>query len=148
MTLPHRATEHTAPSSQVRALFADLAHAGDLADDACVAASAERIVGGEAGSRAQGTLVRVQLRLALADRTVREMRYRAFGCPYTLAACEWVASTLSGRSLTALSDDGLTAAVGTPAHWCQTLGIPPARLGRLLVIEDALLAALRALGAA
>ncbi len=119
-----------------------------MSDGACVAGSAEHIVSGVAGSRPQGTLVRVQLRIGLADRTVCEMRYRAFGCPYTLAACEWVASKLSGRALGALSGDGLVAAIGTPVQWGETLGIPPARLGRLLVIEDALLAALQASGAA
>jgi NifU-like protein involved in Fe-S cluster formation len=106
----------------------------------------ERVVCGEAGSRAQGTLVRVQLRVDLAEGAVREMRYRAFGCPYTLATCEWLARSLSGRSLGAVALGGgeWATAAGTPAQWCQALEIPPARLGRLLIIEDALLAALQA----
>ncbi len=132
----------------MRRLFADLAHGGDLAEGRCGAAGAERILSGEAGSREQGTLVRVQLCVALAERAVREMRYRAFGCPYTLATCEWLACQLSGRSLAALSGEGLAEAVGTPAHWSKALGTPPERLGRLLVIEDALQAALQAPGAA
>ena len=131
----------------MRALFADLAHGGQMAAAAGVAALSEAIFDGEAGSREQGTLVRVQLRIARADRTVREMRYRAFGCPYTLAVCEWLARQLEGRTLGALSGDGLAEAVGTPARWCEGLGIAPGRLGRLLIIEDALRAALRAAAA-
>jgi hypothetical protein len=128
-------------------LFTDLAHGGEMAAAAGVAAGSEAIFDGEAGSREQGTLVRVQLRIALADRTVREMRYRAFGCPYTLAVCEWLARQLAGRTLRVLSGDGLAEAVGSAARWCEGLAIPPGRLGRLLVIEDALFAALRAAAA-
>lgn len=145
MTPP--ATDAEAPGSgRVRALFADLAHGGDLPEADGAARRSEAVFRGEAGSREQGTLVRVQLRLRICDRTVSALRYRAFGCPCTLAACEWLARELSGRALATLSARGLTAAVGTPAQWCEALGIPPARLGRLLVIEDALLAALRAAG--
>ena len=148
MTGPPRADSEPGASSEARALFADLAHGGDMAAAAGAATSTERIFSGEAGSREQGTLVRVQLRIGLADRTVREMRYRAFGCPYTLAACEWLSRKLSGRALGALSGEGLAEAVGTPARWSEGLGIPAARLGRLLIVEDALLAALQAAAAA
>jgi len=119
---------------------------GRAASNQSVAAGREHIFCGEAGSREQGTLVRVQLRIALADRTVGEMRYRAFGCPYTLAACEWLARQLGGRTLGMLSGGGLAETVGAPAGWCEALGIPPARLGRLLIIEDALIAALQGAG--
>jgi NifU-like protein involved in Fe-S cluster formation len=146
VTVP-RAESESGLSGEVRALFADLAHGGEMAAAGRVTAGSEGIFHGEAGSREQGTLVRVQLRIALADRTVREMRYRAFGCPYTLAVCEWLARQLGGRTLGALSGDGLTEAVGTAARWCEGLSIPPGRLGRLLIIEDALLAALRSAAA-
>ena len=136
-----------APGSIVRTLFADLAHGGAMVGSGGRApSSAEGLFSGEAGSREQGVLVCVQLRLSAADRTVREMRYRAFGCPYTLAACEWLARELSGRALSSLSGPGLAAAVGTAADWGRALDIPQRRLGRLLVIEDALYAALAAAG--
>jgi hypothetical protein len=135
-------------SDQVRALFADLAHGGDMtSEDEDVGSSAARIFRGEAGSREQGTQVRVQLRIAASHPTVREMRYRAFGCPYTLAVCEWLARQLQGRALCGLSGQGLAEAVGTAAQWCQALGVPTARLGRLLIIEDALCAAMAAVAA-
>jgi NifU-like protein involved in Fe-S cluster formation len=70
----------------------------------------------------------------VGDRLV-EVRYRAYGCPYTLAACEWLAQQL---------ESGGRDSIGGPAEWAQKLRIPPARLGRLLVVEDALRAALAA----
>ena len=64
-----------------------------------------------------------------------QARYRAYGCPYTLAACEWLATRLESAGGSGL---------GAPADWAQQLKIPQARLGRLLVVEDALIAALAA----
>jgi len=146
MTVEIADSDAAAVGSTVRALFADLAHGGEMVDVEGAGATGA-IFSGEAGNREQGTQVRVQLRLTRADRTVHEMRYRAFGCPYTLAACEWLARTLGGRALGALSPQGLAEAVGPAAQWGQALAIPAARLGRLLVIEDALCAALQAAAA-
>jgi NifU-like protein involved in Fe-S cluster formation len=121
--------------ASVRALFGDLAHAGELSP-----VSTEWLAGtvltGEAGRVAEGTRVRFSLRLA--GRHVRQARYRAYGCPYTLASCEWLARRLTGQELPRQSAAALVAAVGTPADWAAALGIPAARLGRLLIIEDAL----------
>jgi NifU-like protein involved in Fe-S cluster formation len=77
----------------------------------------------------------VRFMLRLLGERVLEARYRAYGCPYTLAACEWLA-----RQLEAGARDRL----GGPAAWAARLRIPPAKLGRLLVVEDALRAALAA----
>jgi NifU-like protein involved in Fe-S cluster formation len=113
---------------QIRELFGALDHAGELG-----ASAGARIVGAEAGREALGTRVRFALRIA-EDRLL-EVRYRAYGCPHTLATCEWLARTLEGRRLDAL-------ALGNPREWAQRLGVPEAKLGRLLVVEDALRAAL------
>lgn len=137
---------------RVRALFEDLAHAGDLSVRAVAGASAAPraaprvapmaqagtgvICVGEAGCVAQGTQVRFSLRLW--GTRVEQVGYRAYGCPFTLATCEWLARRLTGRQL--------REAVGTPAEWAVALGIPPQRLGRLLVVEDALRRALGAEG--
>lgn len=119
----------------MRALFADLAHAGDLGG-----ASPGRILSGEAGREAEGTRVRFTLRVG--DSAIIETRYRAYGCPYTLATCEWLARSLEGAPLAALQ--GSTALMlGGPLDWARTLGVPPEKLGRLLTIEDALHNALR-----
>ncbi len=113
---------------EIRELFATLDHAGEL-----TASAAAGVVGGEAGREALGTRVRFSLRIA--DERLLEVRYRAYGCPHTLATCEWLARSLEGRRLDALG-------MGDPIQWAQRLGVPAAKLGRLLVIEDALRAAL------
>ncbi|HWG76837.1 MAG TPA: iron-sulfur cluster assembly scaffold protein [Steroidobacteraceae bacterium] len=114
---------------RVRALFSDLAHAGDL-----TAAGGIRV--GEAGCVGLGT--RVRFSLALNGTRVEQVRYRAYGCPFTLATCEWLARQLTGRQLAGISAQALRAAVGAPPDWAAALGIPLQRLGRLLVVEDAL----------
>jgi hypothetical protein len=122
--------------AEVRGLFGALHHAGDLPAQASLAASAAgpaRVVYGEAGREQRGTRVRFMLRL-LGERLV-EVRYRAYGCPYTLAACEWLAQQLEA---------GGRPGIGGPATWARKLQIPPPKLGRLLVVEDALKAALAA----
>jgi NifU-like protein involved in Fe-S cluster formation len=123
---------------RVRALFVDLAHAGDLPPPAPEVA--DTICTGEAGRIAEGTLVRFSLRLS--GTRVEQVRYRAYGCPYTLATCEWLARELCGRQLDAASTTALETAVGAPTAWAARLGIPAPRLGRLLVVEDALRQAL------
>jgi hypothetical protein len=112
---------------QVRRLFGALRHAGE-AD-----AGLTRVVCGEAGREQRGT--RVQFMLHLAGDRLLEVRYRAYGCPYTLAACEWLSQQLEA---------GGRDAIGTPADWARKLDIPLAKMGRLLVVEDALRAALAA----
>jgi hypothetical protein len=114
---------------QVRHLFAVLAHAGEPA--AAVAAGATvRLASGEAGRERHGA--RVRFTLQLDGQRLVGVRYRAYGCPYTLAACEWLAQRL---------ESGCPDPIGGPADWVQKLQIPPAKLGRLLVVEDALRAA-------
>ncbi|HTV19242.1 MAG TPA: iron-sulfur cluster assembly scaffold protein [Polyangiaceae bacterium] len=120
--------------SRVRALFMDLAHAGDLSPPA--AAGGEVFCTGEAGRVAEGTRVRFGLRLSGAR--VVQVRYRAYGCPFTLATCEWLARQLTGRQLGETSAHALATAVGGPPEWATVLEVPPQRLGRLLVVEDAL----------
>jgi NifU-like N terminal domain len=117
-------TDRLAP--EVRRLFADLAHAG-TAD----AEHEERWAHGEAGREDRGTRVHFALRLH-HGRPV-QVRYRAYGCPHTLAVCEWLARE---------AEAGRLASIGSPEDWCRQLGVPNVKLGRLLVVEDALRAAL------
>ena len=117
-------------SRPIRELFVALEHAGDLRD---VAGSTAAIAVGEAGREELGT--RVRFTVAMADGCIQSIRFRAYGCPYTLATCEWLARNLEGRRPEA-------SGVGSPLDWARQLEVPAARLGRLLVIEDALLAAL------
>jgi len=91
-------------------------------------------ISGEAGSAGQDTWIRFHL---LVDaNVVREARFQAYGCPHTLAVAQWLAGELPGRKQENLSP-------GEPTDWARTLRVPVERLGRLLVIEDALQACLR-----
>jgi NifU-like N terminal domain len=125
---------------QVRRLFGSLAHAGPPGDvgeggEGGEGGGAERWVHGEAGRQVRGTRVRFELRLA--DGRVSAARYQAYGCPHTLAVCEWLAQQLEAGPATSL---------GGPQDWSRQLGVPTMKLGRLLVVEDALRAALAAGG--
>jgi cysteine desulfurase len=84
---------------------------------------------GEAGGPGQEAWVR--FRLSLQGGIVKSALFKAYGCPHTLTVTAWVAERLLGRGRTDL-------APGTPAEWAETLSVPVEKLGRLLVVEDAL----------
>jgi cysteine desulfurase len=84
---------------------------------------------GEAGGPGQEVWVR--FRLSVRDGSVKSALFRAYGCPHTLAVAAWVAERLRGRGRADLVP-------GTPAEWAEALAVPVEKLGRLLVVEDAL----------
>jgi cysteine desulfurase len=86
---------------------------------------------GEAGGPSQETWVRFHL--TAGSGIVKAARFKVYGCPHTLAVVDWLTRRLPGRT----RDDGPP---GTPALWAEELSVPVDRLGRLLVVEDALLA--------
>jgi hypothetical protein len=88
---------------------------------------------GRAGSVAAEASVEVWLRLA-DDGAVQALRYRVWGCPHTIAALAWLAQRWPGRRRDSPPGEG-------PQGWQAALAIPVEKLGRLLVIEDALRAA-------
>jgi cysteine desulfurase len=88
---------------------------------------------GEAGTQAEGTWVRFQL-LTDGD-SVKEARCLAFACPHTVDTAQWLCERLRGRSRRALIP-------GAPRDWAQARAVPVEKLGRLLVVEDALRACL------
>ena len=91
--------------------------------------SHEHAVRGHAGEREQG--VEVWLECAVAAGRVTEARFRAFGCPHVLAAASWLTERLQGaRREDLLAWDWREAA--------DALGVPPAKFGRLLTLQDAL----------
>lgn len=92
------------------------------------------VVTGEAGAEGQETWIRFHL--LLRDGAVKDARFQAYGCPHTLTVASWLATALPGRN----RDELLP---GSPADWAREHGVPVDRLGRLLVIEDALKACLR-----
>ena len=107
---------------RVRALFSSAAHAGSVAG------------GLEAYVEDQG--VRVELTARVDDGTLGELRFRAWGCPHLLAAAEAFCEAFEGRKLGEL--DAFQA-----VEIMQTLPVPREKMGRILVLEDAV----RSLGA-
>jgi len=81
---------------------------------------------GEAGSVSQEAWVRFHL--AFEGGTVKAARFQAYGCPHTLAVAAWLTEQLPG----------CRDVPGEPADWARALSVPTAKLGRLLIVEDAL----------
>ena len=119
-------------SATTRAHFEAAARAGRL--------EGPDVVRGAAGSPEAGTWVQFELRIrvdAAGRRTVSEARFLAFGCPHTIAAADWLAGEASGAEPAAMLPE--------PVHAMQQrLDVPVEKLGRLLTVEDAWLAAMRA----
>jgi hypothetical protein len=88
---------------------------------------------GRAGRRAEGTCVLFELEIA--NESVKSARFSAYGCPHTLAAVAWLCEVLEGARL----DAGIPE---SPADWSRRFEVPAEKLGRLLIVEDALRAAL------
>lgn len=105
--------------------FAAPRHAGSLP-----VAPGERLQG-EAAALQRRAWVSFELRLR--DGQVVDGRFRAWGCPHVIAACD--------LAVERLLDGPLAAAASLQARsLAAALGAPPGKLGRLLVIEDALCA--------
>ena len=114
-------------SPRVLELFAELPGAGSIP------AGAGEIIAGEAVALDRGAWVRFEARLE--DGRIAECRFRAWGCPHTLAAAAFVATELGSprRSGPHLIDASRLA---------RELGAPPEKMGRFFVVEDALRALL------
>jgi NifU-like protein involved in Fe-S cluster formation len=92
---------------------------------------------GIAGKRERGTWVQFDIRVR--DAQVLDARFLAFGCPHTIAVASWVAD--HGRGV-------LTASLPESVQALRArFGVPQEKLGRLLIVEDAWLAATRAAAA-
>src|ERR1700678_4551167 len=91
---------------------------------------------GEQGGRAGGTWVQFDVQLTeTGGSTIRSIRFLAFGCPHVIAVCQWVAEHATGLR----ADAGLPETVQALRGRFQ---VPLEKLGRLLVVEDAWVAAL------
>lgn len=105
------------------------------------AAAAGVIVGpgtfrGAAGSRGRGTWVQFDLRVSSG--VIQDARFLAFGCPHTIAVSAWVAEHAVGTGVRAALPE-------TVQDLSERFAVPVEKRGRLLIIEDAWVAA--ALGA-
>jgi hypothetical protein len=93
---------------------------------------------GAAGSRSGGAWVQFDIRVAGtgAGFRVREVRFLAFGCPHVIAAAALVAEEGEGSG----SESRLPHSIHSLR---ERLDAPVEKLGRLFVVEDAWIAALR-----
>ena len=87
---------------------------------------------GKAGRRGDGAEVRFELHIE--GGFVKSARFTAYGCPHTLGVTAWLCEVLVGRRF----DAGIPE---TPAEWAAHFEVPAEKLGRLLIVEDALRAA-------
>ena len=69
--------------------------------------------------------------LQVVDGAIRAARYNVYGCPHTVAAAEWTAEWLEGRAAGALRELNLR-------ERREALGVPVEKMGKLLLVEDAL----------
>ena len=104
-------------SARVRELFAGPEHAGDLEKPD------QRVQINEQG-------VRVALAAAIEGDIIVALRFRAWGCPHLLAAAEAFCRAFEGGPVSALQ-------AFSAAEIMQTLAVPREKLGRILVLEDA-----------
>jgi NifU-like protein involved in Fe-S cluster formation len=101
----------------VRELFAGPDHAGDL-EKADLRVQIEE----------QG--VRIGLAADIDGDIISGLRFRAWGCPHLIAAAEAFCREFEGRPVSALQ-------AFSAAEIMQTLPVPREKLGRILVLEDA-----------
>jgi NifU-like protein involved in Fe-S cluster formation len=103
-------------SAKVRELFADPGHCGDL-EGAVVA-------------RVDDQGVQLCLSATHADGQIEALRFRAWGCPHVIAACEAFCLAGEGRPAAELCDFRAVEIM-------RNLSIPVEKSGRILVLEDA-----------
>ena len=103
-------------SARVRVLFADPAHAGQLAN--------------AVGVLVEDQGVRIAFSAQLAAGRIDTLRFQAWGCPHVIAAAEAICANYEGRSTAELLDF-------STSDLMQSLSVPVEKTGRILVIEDA-----------
>lgn len=114
-------------SEQVRQLFDSTLHAGDLDDGIAIALETQEV--------RIALSVRVNPRIAGA--AIEALRFKAWGCPHLIAAAEAFCERYEGRPVAELG-------YFTGHELMQSLAVPVAKTGRILVLVDAV----RSLGAA
>jgi NifU-like protein involved in Fe-S cluster formation len=111
-------------SELTRRYFESAANAGELRGDG--------VFRGAAGSRSEGTWVQFDLRVD--EGIVAKAAFLAFACPHTIAVCAWLTEAAMGKAPQAKLPESIQQTRGR-------FDIPVEKMGRLLVIEDAWIAA-------
>ena len=107
-----------------RQYFESAANAGEL--------QGPGVFRGAAGDKAQGTWVQFDLHIKAG--TVSAASFLAFACPHTIAVAAWLAEQAVGGRLQPVLPEGVPALR-------DRFAVPVEKMGRLLIIEDAWLAA-------
>jgi len=111
--------------AEVLRRFRELPGAGEVTGD-------ESVIRARADAADDGA--RVVLSLRTEGGVVVEARFRAYGCPYFIAAASWLTERLRGASRREVAEwDWREAA--------EALEVPPSRFGRLITLQDAARAA-------
>jgi NifU-like protein involved in Fe-S cluster formation len=87
---------------------------------------------GSAGNREQGTWV--QFDVQVQSGILQAARFLAFACPHTIAASSWLAENSVGSAVKAAMIESVQALR-------ERFAVPVEKLGRLIIVEDAWLAA-------
>ena len=74
--------------------------------------------------------VRLQLSAAIADGRIATLRFKAWGCPHSIAAAEAACAALEGGPVEALLEF-------SARDLMEYLSVPVEKTGRILVLEDA-----------
>jgi NifU-like protein involved in Fe-S cluster formation len=92
---------------------------------------------GAAGSRAQGTWVQFDVQIGLHNRveTLEAVRFQAYACPHVIAVSDWIALRAVGREAKPVLPESVQALR-------ERFDVPIEKLGRLLIVEDAWIAAI------
>ncbi|MEL7450099.1 MAG: iron-sulfur cluster assembly scaffold protein [Pseudomonadota bacterium] len=101
-------------------------------------ADSARVVTGTAGRVETGARVAIDLAFDEGNDShaavVADVRWRVYGCPHLVAATSLLADRLPGTPMARLREL-------RPVSMAEELDLPPAKLGLMLVLEDALRAA-------
>lgn len=108
----------------VRACFAKPNHAGDLQHRYALVCNAE------AAESDNG--VRLSLAVGVHAGMIAEMRFRAWACPYLIAAAETLCADKENQPVATLQEFDQNELM-------RRLSVPGAKTGRILLLEDALL---------
>lgn len=108
--------------------FETAAHAGVLRGD--------NLYRGAAGSRELGTWVQFDMQIDFYQgvNTLRSLRFMAYACPHVIAVADWLAQVGVGSEAAARLPH-------TVASLQQRFAVPVEKMGRLLIVEDAWIAA-------
>jgi NifU-like N terminal domain len=111
-------------SELTRRYFESAANVGEL--------TGAGVFRGAAGSLERGTWVQFDLQIKAG--AVSAARFLAFACPHTIAVSAWLAEQAVGHRVKALLPEGVP-------QLRDRFAVPIEKTGRLLIVEDAWLAA-------